>query len=661
MRWTKRIRIWAVAGVMAAQTAGALPAATPASDYAAIPFVSSAKISPDGQWIAGIFGVNGQRQVCMISLFLTPVKQVCNPVPDLVDVFGVEWVGDHNIIAHSRQLLVMGDSLATGPSFSVGRLIATNRETGKMTPLLGGKGGQYTDSVLWRARDGSPEILLGAQYGMSDMTDVWPRVFRVNVENGEHKLVSEARHEVMEWLVDGQGRLRAGYSKSTERLAYGLLYRGERGGEFDKIAHLDKNERTPIPVIEAFVPGGDHVLAVHRDGEGISGLYEIDIRTREDIKRLYAAPKGSWIADTIVADDKASVIGVELEGEAAGRVWLDPVLAEVQGDLDKAMAGKRVTILSLNATREQMLVKVDRPDSPGALYYYNIPDGRLMRIAYYNEALKTEPQNPARLVHYKARDGLEIEAVLTLPKGREAKGLPVVVMPHGGPWAQDTLDFDYWAQFVASLGYAVIQPNFRGSTGYGYDFEHKGDGQMGLAMQDDLNDALAWLGAEGIGDVKRACIMGGSYGGYATMWGLARDAGLWRCGISIAGVANIRREVNDMGEGNIYGRINSARWATMTPDFAAVSPINAVGRITAPLLLLHGGRDITVKYEQSVEMYGRMKAAKKPVELISLPHADHHFSRAADRLELLQRIEGFLRQHNPPDAQIASGAKEKGQ
>ena len=138
-----------------------------------------------------------------------------------------------------------------------------------------------------------------------------------------------------------------------------------------------------------------------------------------------------------------------------------------------------------------------------------------MRMANYTGAPKTEPQSPARLVHDKAREGLAIGAVLALPKGREAKGLPGVGMPHGGPWAQDTLDFDYWAQFVASLGYAVIQPNFRGSTGYGYDFEHKGDGQMGLAMQDDLNDALAWLGAEGIGDVKRACIMGGSYGGYA--------------------------------------------------------------------------------------------------------------------------------------------------
>jgi dipeptidyl aminopeptidase/acylaminoacyl peptidase len=175
-----------------------------------------------------------------------------------------------------------------------------------------------------------------------------------------------------------------------------------------------------------------------------------------------------------------------------------------------------------------------------------------------------------KLITYKARDGLPIEAVVTTPKGREARKLPVIVMPHGGPWAHDTLDYDYWAQFLASKGYLVIQPNFRGSTGYGQEFERRGEGQLGLAMQDDVNDALAWAVSEGLADGKRACIVGASYGGYAAMWGAARDPDLWRCSISIAGVASLRREVNDMGDSSMHANSNSDAWGRMTP----ISPLS---------------------------------------------------------------------------------------
>ena len=295
-----------------------------------------------------------------------------------------------------------------------------------------------------------------------------------------------------------------------------------------------------------------------------------------------------------------------------------------------------------------MLVRIDAPDAPGAIYFYDINEGVLHRIAFLSDRLKGQALNPVKAVRYKARDGLEIEAILTLPKGKVAKNLPFVVMPHGGPWSHDTLDYDYWAQFVAQLGYGVIQPNFRGSDGYGEEFERKGEGQMGLAMQDDINDALNWAVKEGIADGKRACLVGASYGGYATMWGLARDADLWRCGISISGVASVRREVNDMGN-SLYANRNQDAWKRMTPDFAAVSPLNAVDRIKAPLLLVHGKMDVTVDHGQSSSMAAKMRAAGKPVEFLSLPKADHYFTREADRLELLKAMEGFLKKNNPAD------------
>jgi dipeptidyl aminopeptidase/acylaminoacyl peptidase len=308
--------------------------------------------------------------------------------------------------------------------------------------------------------------------------------------------------------------------------------------------------------------------------------------------------------------------------------------------------GTSADISSLSADRNAMLVTLSRPDTPGALYYFHRDGGRLQRIAVFNAELKQTPLSPVKTVRYKARDGLEIEAVMTVPMGHEAHDLPVVMLPHGGPWAQDVASWDYLAQYIASRGYLVIQPNFRGSTGYGDAFKRKGEGQMGLAMQDDITDGLAWAVAQGLADPKRACIVGASYGGYATMWGLAKDPDLYRCGVSISGVASLRREVNDFGSYFMKGKYTDD-WKAMTPDFPAVSPLNAVDRIKAPLLLIHGRKDVTVAASQSDSMASRMRGAGKTVDYLSLPKADHYFTREEDRKAMLEAIGAWLAKYNP--------------
>ena len=241
---------------------------------------------------------------------------------------------------------------------------------------------------------------------------------------------------------------------------------------------------------------------------------------------------------------------------------------------------------------------------------------------------------------------MEIEGVLTLPRDREARDLPLIVMPHGGPWGHDSLVYDYWVQFLADRGYAVIQPNFRGSTGYGDAFVKKGQGQMGFAMQDDVSDAVQWAVDQKIADPARVCIIGASYGGYAAMWGIVKDPDQYRCAVSIAGVSALRREVNDFG-GSIRERLYRNQWKKLTPDFKAVSPLYAINRIKTPLLLIHGKKDITVDHVQSEKMYKAMTKENKTVDFVSLPEADHYFSRGADRLLLLQSIESFLYEYNP--------------
>jgi dipeptidyl aminopeptidase/acylaminoacyl peptidase len=621
----------------------------PAAAFARIPLMSQPQLSPDGKSLATLMGIEGKQVIALVNLFDLNDKPVYRVIPDGTQAAWIRWVGNDNIVVGLYALL----PVEGGDRWHISRLLAINRPTGKITKILWDVYGQNAADVLWYASDGSPNILVAAQNSIYEGEEFWPTIFRVNVQTGKKDRIIKGRPGVMDWFADAAGNVRAGVSFEERSRKFKLLYRDPGNGAFKPIDTADTRKQEELLSPFMFLPGTSHALAIRADDQGRSAIFEIDLLTQKDIRTVYSAPGGGQVDRVILSADGSTLLGAGYSGDSEGIAWFDPVLDETHAAIEKAVPGRRAQIVSITADRKRLLVLIDRPNNPGAYYYYNIDVGRLQPIATVNEGLGVKPLAPVKLVQYKARDGLQIEAVLTLPPGRPAKNLPIVIMPHGGPWGHDTLDYDYWAQFVASRGYAVLQPNFRGSTGYGTEFERKGEGQMGLAMQDDVSDGLAWAVKQGLADPKRACIVGGSYGGYAAMWGVAKDPDLYRCAISIAGVANLRREVNDFGD-MLLGRKYRDDWQRLTPDFAAVSPINAVERIKAPLLLIHGKKDITVDVVQSTSMAAKMRSAGKPVELVVLPEADHSFTREADRLTLLTTIEAFLIKHNPPDPASAA-------
>ena len=613
--------------------------------FAEIPFVESAKLSPDGNRFAGLLGVKGQQNIAIMSLFDKTDKPVFVGVPEATQVAWLRWVNDDNVVVGLQALVPFG----AGERAYASRLISINRTTAKITKLLWDLNGQDGSSVLWIPTDGGTEILVAAQASIYLSEEFYPSVYRVDVVTGKRKREVKGRSPIMDWSADSSANVRAGTGYSQEGRQSTLIYRGEGDrGSFRTIDRANSRKGESLFSPSLFLPGTGNALVIDEDDKGQSTVNEVDVATQANVRTVFSPPGGAEVEGILVSGDEKTVLGYFLGG-ANGRVhWIDPQIAEVQTQIDKAVGDRTARILDFNRDRSRMLVSVTRADTPGTLYFFDVADGRMQRIALFNQSIGARTLNPVKLIRYKARDGLEIEAVLTLPKDRPGKSLPIIMLPHGGPWGQDTLNYDYWAQVIASRGYAVLQPNFRGSTGYGDDFVHKGEGQMGLAMQDDITDGLRWAVAQGIADPKRACILGASYGGYAAMWGIAKDPDLYRCAVSIAGVANLRREVNDFGGYFMEAKYRDD-WMKMTPDFAAVSPINAINRIKAPLLLIHGKKDITVDFGQSSSMHGRMKGAGKQAELVTLAEADHHFTRQADRTVLLQSIETFLAKHNPAD------------
>ncbi|MDX1580930.1 MAG: prolyl oligopeptidase family serine peptidase, partial [Alphaproteobacteria bacterium] len=240
---------------------------------------------------------------------------------------------------------------------------------------------------------------------------------------------------------------------------------------------------------------------------------------------------------------------------------------------------------------------------------------------------------------FKARDGLMIPGYLTVPKGAEAKNLPLIVHPHGGPRTRDFLDYDYWVQFFASRGWAVFQPNFRGSSGYGAGLEAAGLGEWGRAMQDDLTDGVQALISEGVADPDRICIVGSSYGGYASLQGLVKTPDLYACGVAVNPVTDIAEIISDRRHYTGF-----LRWRDYwrQDDMAAVSPARHAEKITAPVMIAYSEDDRVVEPDHSTMMIDALKDADGKVEKVRLKDGDHSLSRHQNRVKLFQKMDAFL-------------------
>jgi len=265
---------------------------------------------------------------------------------------------------------------------------------------------------------------------------------------------------------------------------------------------------------------------------------------------------------------------------------------------------------------------------------------------------RVAPQDIARVTQftYAAADGRQIDAFLTLPSGRPAEKLALIVMPHGGPEARDEPGFDWWAQAYASMGYAVLQPQFRGSGRWGWDLFSAGFGELGRKMQTDLSDGVRALARGGIIDPAKVCIVGASYGGYAALAGAAIDRGVYRCAVAIAGVSDPGYFLEGARRYRVtrYWSRYLGTDSSSDPILDTISPRKHAADISIPVMLMYGEDDTVVPIEQSKDMADALKKAGKPYELVVLQKEDHWFSRAATRTQMLKSSAAFLMAHNPP-------------
>lgn len=508
---------------------------------------------------------------------------------------------------------------------------------------------QLQDHVVdWLPGDGRHIMVQMATDG-----GVLPAVFKVDVVTAQRQMVLGPRKGVYTWMTDANHRVRVGVRIDEE-------YREVIACDPD-----GKNWRTlwrwKLFSKDAVDPMGfakdPNVLYIEAKHEGRDAVFTVDL-SRPDLPRTLklAHPTrdigGSLMRSTVTGE----VIGIRAETDDAQRseIW-DPKLRLLARAIDKALPERYNRLLAFSADENRYMVYSSGNGIPGEYYLGDRGTGDLFLLAEQHPQLPAEQMARKRGVLIKSRDGLDLRSYLTLPRSgtppepsRPAAPLPLVLLPHGGPHYSDDIDFDTWTEFLAARGYAVLQVNFRGSTGYGHDFAVAGLHRWGLEMQDDLTDAVQWAIDQRIADPKRVCIVGGSYGGYAALMGAVKTPGLYRCVVSFAGVGDLidlwNHKADFIGGEEVMNSMIGNAWRDRE-RLRATSPALQAERIKAPVLLVHGTADRIVPYEQSEDMAKALRKAGKQHQFITLEEGDHYLSRNSHSLTFFKALESFLAQH----------------
>jgi dipeptidyl aminopeptidase/acylaminoacyl peptidase len=354
----------------------------------------------------------------------------------------------------------------------------------------------------------------------------------------------------------------------------------------------------------------------------------------------------------VLSNEFSEVHGVYYTGLTPKYHFFDPELNTIAQGVAAKFPKDAVQLASRSGDNSRLIFEVGGGATAPAFFIYDRASKALSKLSPQYVRINDADIQPVTISEYKARDGLAIPALVTRPKSAPAgKKLPLIVMPHGGPESHDTLGFDFFAQYFASRGYVFLQPQFRGSSGFGTKLRDAGYRQWGRKMQDDITDGVNWLVASGEVDPNRVCIIGASYGGYSALAGGAFTPDLYKCVAAIAGVSDVDKMLDH--EVLTNGRYSDTvtYWQKLIGDYgdkahlAAISPSKNAGGFKAPVLLLHGSDDTVVPFAQSTVMEAALKAAGKPVRLVKLAKEDHWLSNSETRLQTLKELDAFIAQH----------------
>ena len=485
--------------------------------------------------------------------------------------------------------------------------------------------------------------------GLNDRDPALHDVYRLEIATGERELVIENTFNVAGWVVDDAGEVRMAGRQTSDG---GTEILPVDDGELGDPLYTCSWRETCGPI--GFHADGERVWFQSNKGEDVdlTALYLMDPETGE-LEFVERDPEGEVdFAGALFSNADDRLLATYYVGDRRRMYPQDERMEKAWAFLQDNLPDGEISFSPQTLDDRLVKIVVSRDVDPGTVYLFDWEDYEVEKVYETRPEVPTEHMASMEAIRYQARDGLEIQAYLTTPNGVPAVDLALVALIHGGPWARDTYGYRSTVQFLANRGYAVLQPNFRGSTGFGKALLNAGNKEWGEAMQDDITDGIEHLAEQGIVDEERVCIMGGSYGGYATLAGMTFTPDVYNCGVDIVGPSNLITLLNSIPAywGPIR-KIFTQRMGDMETEegrkkLEAQSPLFHVDNIEAPLLVIQGANDPRVKQAESDQIVIAMREKGLPVEYIVAPDEGHGFRGRENRMAMYARIEEFLAEHN---------------
>lgn len=614
-------------------TANAAP--PPIEAFARIPAIRNVAVSPDAKQMLFITGAGDiEALVTAPTTFESAPKPIFASKPGEYELNWCGWANNKRILCGVSATVREGVVL-----YGISRLVGVDADGANQKVLIqnseAGRA-QFQDEILDWTPDEPDTVLMELDVERTG----YPAIFEVNVNSGRRVIRSRDHYPIRSYATDGAGNIRFGYGYAANSAVlqyFARLDSEKKWMPLSKVKAFENNDEL-IPI--AIIPGSNRAFA-QGSYEGREALWEMDLTDQAEPKLVFSHPLVD-AANPILTPDR-QLIGIHYETDRPFVHYTDEPTRELLDLLNRTLPATFNYISDYSPDRQVYIISANS-DVESKYYLLRSGTSKIFRIDVAYPELDPKTLGRMRTISYPARDGVEIPGYLTVPPGVRAEKLPLIVMPHGGPIARDSWDFDFLRAFLVSRGYAVLQMNFRGSSGYGSKWYFDAHQDWGGLTYNDITDGTQWAIKQGIADPKRVCVVGWSFGGYAALLSAVRNGDLYRCSASIAGVSDLHDLLRESRYFSNRAFVK-AQIGTLKEKLRQDSPLRHADKINMPVFLIHGDRDIQVDVDHSRQMASALKSAGKPHQMILLKDATHQLRLKSERTKLLTELEKFLLQN----------------
>ena len=624
-------------------TSSSVHAAAPSADvFGALPAQTAAALSPDGHWLAWMEQKELKPHIVIFDVQAHKLQRLA-ALPAQTKLRALRWNDTETLLTILSETAETRLATRTSREYFLTAALQVTGQEAQLLPATNGRAESGRAAMAARIiRTGTRKphtVIMSSRMG--HRADC---LLEVDTTNGKSQIIKYGNEHTTAWFVDRDGNPRAREDWDYLKQAYRVY--ALRGESIKEI--LRRDDSSP-PQVLGLLPDDTSLVLLASNGRPRQAAWALPL-DGSPLRLLVEDPDADITA--VYTDRSDAILGVYVSGLTTKIHWLDAPAQHRQEVLERAFPNRSVDVTGWTTDGTKSLVRVESPSSPPIYYLVDFATHHADIAAEEYPALAGVTLGELKQINYKARDGTVIPAYLTTPPAKATGPGALVVLPHGGPHARDYPTFDWVVQFLVSRGYAVLQPQFRGSTGFGEAFLRAGYRQWGGLMQDDVTDGVQAMIEQGIADPRRVCIVGMSYGGYAALAGAAFTPKLYACAASVNGISDLRALLEErvpQGDPGLYRVVSSAmsEWKERigSPSDSALdkkSPINSIAAVTAPVLIVYGKDDGVVPNAQSERMAQALSAAGKRVSVIKLSGEDHWMSRTDTRVQMLRALESFL-------------------